>query len=160
MNNPDQKTKGSIMNKLQLGHVHLKVRNLQRSQHFYQSVFDLDLKEKIGNFVFLTGNHMHQTIALQALGDDLPPAPRRGVGLYHVAFEAGDKSIFATKFRLLGEMGIPVFPIDHVISWAMYFDDPDGNGMEIYTDTRYEVEGSSEWVGENRELTVEEILKW
>lgn len=160
MINPDQKTKRSDMNKLQLGHVHLKVRNLSRSLSFYKAVFDLTVTEQIGNFVFMTGNHMHHTIALQALGDDLPPAARTGVGLYHVAFEADDKSSFATKFRLLREMNIPVYPIDHVISWAMYFDDPDGNGLEIYTDTRNEEDGSHEWIGGNRELTIEEILKW
>lgn len=53
---------------------------------------------------------------------------------------------------------LEVYPVDHMISWAMYFSDPDGNGLEIYTDNRAAKEGRAAWHGENRPLSQETIL--
>ncbi len=145
---------------MKLGHVHIKVRNLEDSLEFYRGLFDLELTEGVGDrFAFLTGNEMHHTLALQALGGDAADAPPGSVGLFHIAFEAPSKTDFAQRYKQLQELGIEPYTIDHIISWAMYFDDPDGNGLEIYVDTRGDKEGAKSWKGHNRPLTEKQILE-
>ena len=142
-----------------LGHVHLKVRDLRRAIEFYTYYFDLAVVEQIGSqFVFLTGDDRHHELALQAVGHQAPAQHPYGVGLYHLAFEVPDKHTFAVAYKALRDDGIQVTAVDHVISWAMYFHDPDGNGLEIYCDTRDEPEGARYWTGENRPLDEEQIL--
>ncbi|HLH62122.1 MAG TPA: VOC family protein [Ktedonobacteraceae bacterium] len=142
-----------------IGHAHLKVRNLQRSIDFYTRFLGLRVTEQVGNaYVFLTGGAFHHEIALQNVGSNAPQPPSHGTGLYHVAFEVPDKRSFAAAYRALKEAVIPVAPVDHYISWAMYFDDPDGNGLEIYWDTRSEPGGRELWHGENISLPEEKIL--
>jgi catechol 2,3-dioxygenase len=141
-----------------IGHAHLKVRDLDRAVEFYTRALNLSVNDTWGEqYVFLTGTHMHHEIALQAVGPDAPHPPERGVGLYHVAFEVPDKASFAAAVRHLREMGIKVGIVDHVgISWAMYFSDPDGNGLEIYWDTR-EGDMSRKWLG-NRAIPDSELF--
>ena len=145
--------------KTKIGHAHLKVRDLQRSIDFYTRFFALDVKEVVGNhYAFLTGGAVHHEIALQNVGSDAPNPPARGTGLYHIAFEVPDQRSFALAYRTLREAGIVVLAVDHFISWAMYFDDPDGNGLEIYWDTRNEPGGRALWHGENAPIDDETIL--
>ena len=117
-----------------LGHVHLKVRDVERAVAFYTDVFDLDVNDRHGPFVFLTfGDHYHD-VALQEGGSDAA-GPERGVGLYHTAFEVENGDALGRIYETLDERGVRVDPIDHGISEALYFDDPDGNGLEAYRDT-------------------------
>jgi len=147
------------MYRTQIGHTHLKVRDLQRAVDFYTRFFDLKVIERIANhYVFLSGNKVHHEIALQNVGPHAPPPSPYGTGLYHVAFEVPDKKSFALAYKQLTEAGVPVVTVDHIISWAMYFDDPDGNGLEIYVDTRSERDGRELWHGENQALDEEIIL--
>ncbi len=142
-----------------IGHAHLKVRDLQRSIDFYNRFLGLDVTEVVGDhYAFLTAGAYHHEIALQNVGPDAPQPPARGIGLYHVAFEVPDKRSFALAYRSLLEAGITVFAVDHYISWAMYFDDPDGNGLEIYWDTRSEPGGRTLWHGDNAPLEDETLL--
>lgn len=144
---------------MKLGHVHLKVRDLEISVSFYRSLFGLEVTEEVGDhFAFMTGNEMHHQLALQARGPSAPAPDPGSVGLFHVAFEVPDKKTFAEKYRQLLDMQIRPYTIDHIISWAMYFNDPDGNGLEIYVDTRDEPEGSPSWKGANRPLEQDDIL--
>ncbi len=145
--------------KTKIGHAHLKVRDLERSIDFYKRFLAMDVTEVVGNhYAFLTGGAFHHEIALQNVGPDAPKPPDRGTGLYHVAFEVADKNSFALAFRALREAGISVLAVDHYISWAMYFDDPDGNGLEIYRDTRSEPGGHTLWHGDNAPLDDDTIL--
>src|SRR5436309_8665371 len=145
--------------KTQIGHAHLKVRDLQRSIDFYTRFLGLDVTEVVSNhYAFLTAGTYHHEIALQNVGLDAPQPAARGTGLYHVAFEVADKRSFALAYRALHEAGIPVVAVNHYISWAMYFDDPDGNGLEIYWDTRAEPGGRHLWHGDNAPLEDETIL--
>ena len=145
-----------------IGHVHLKVRDLDRAIEFYTRHFNLSVVERIGPYyAFLSGGEMHHEVALQNVGPQAPSAEARGVGLYHVAFEVPDARSFALAYRQLREDGVAVSLVDHVISWAMYFDDPDGNGLEIYWDTRQEPHGKPTWQGHNAPLypaQLDEIL--
>ncbi|MEM6280751.1 MAG: VOC family protein [Chloroflexota bacterium] len=137
-----------------IAHAHLKVRDVQRAEAFYTTYFDLTVTECVGqHFIFLSGGEFHHEIALQGLGTDAPDPNPYGVGLYHVAFEVPDKAAFAQAYRALRDGGVDAGAVDHVgISWAMYFNDPDGNGLEIYVDTRHEYEPGSLWLGRNRRL--------
>jgi catechol 2,3-dioxygenase len=141
-----------------IGHAHLKVRNLERALAFYTRFFDLDVVEQVGSYAFLSGGEFHHEIALQALGDHAPLASRGTVGLYHVAFEVPDARAFAQAYQALTEAGVAVGAVDHRISWAMYFNDPDGNGLEIYWDTRHLATGASLWHGANLPLSDETIF--
>lgn len=142
-----------------IGHAHLKVRDLDRSVAFYTRFLNLRETERVGNqYAFLTGGALHHEIALQHVGAAAPSPPERGTGLYHVAFEVPSAREFAAAYQALTGAGVPVAPVDHLISWAMYFDDPDGNGLEIYWDTRDRPEGATLWRGVNRPLEPEMIL--
>lgn len=142
-----------------IGHAHLKVRNLQRSIDFYTRFLALHVTEQVEDaYVFLTSGAFHHEIALQNVGPNAPHPPAHGTGLYHVAFEVPDERSFAAAYRALTEAGVAVATVDHYISWAMYFDDPDGNGLEIYWDTRGEAGGHQLWRGDNAPLLEETIL--
>jgi catechol 2,3-dioxygenase len=143
-----------------IGHAHLKVRNLDRAIDFYTRYLGLHLTERVeDSYAFLTTGAYHHEIALQQVGPNAPQPLAHGTGLYHVAFEVPDKHAFASAYKTLTEAGISVASVDHFISWAMYFDDPDGNGLEIYWDTRNEPEGRQLWYGENAPLESATILE-
>lgn len=145
--------------KTRIGHAHLKVRDLDRAIDFYTRLLKLGLVERVGDhYAFLSGGSFHHEIALQNVGPDAPQPPPHATGLYHVAFEVPDKLSFARALRSLLEAGLHVATVDHLISWAMYFDDPDGNGLEIYCDTRSEPNGRKLWQGINEPLDRDEIL--
>jgi len=131
-----------------LGHVHLKVRDLDRAVGFYTDVLDLGVTERIARFAFLSFGDHHHDIALQEVPPDAP-GPSTGVGLYHAAFEVPDEDALRTVHERLQARDIPVSPVDHGISRALYFDDPAGNGLEVYRDTRAERDRET-WGGENR----------
>jgi catechol 2,3-dioxygenase len=131
-----------------VGHVHLKVRDLDRSVDFYQSMLELDVTERNEPFAFLTFGARHHDVALQGVGEEAAP-PGGGVGLYHTAFEVESESALAAVYDRLVDRDVPVSPVDHCISKALYFDDPDGNGVEVSLDTRAERE-QYEWDGVNR----------
>ncbi len=94
----------------------------------------------------------------RAVGTNVPQLHPYGTGLYHLAFEVPDRRSFALAYQALTEGGIHVAPVDHLISSAMYFDDPDDNGLEIYRDTRNEPGGQKLWRGQNVELSPEKVL--
>ncbi|WP_224332615.1 VOC family protein [Haloprofundus halobius] len=131
-----------------LGHVHLKVRELDRAVDFYSSLLGLDVTERHVNYAFLSFGSHHHDLALQALGDDAAD-PGPGVGLYHSAWEVETPAELRATYETLDERGVSVAPVDHGISKALYFDDPDGNGVEVYLDTR-EANDQDEWDGRNR----------
>jgi catechol 2,3-dioxygenase len=109
-------------------------------------------------YAFLTSGDLHHEIALQNVGPNAPQPHSCSTGLYHVAFEVPDRASLALAYRNLTEAGVPVATVDHLISWAIYFSDPDGNGLEIYWDTRGEPGGQQLWRGRNVPLSEEKIL--
>lgn len=138
-----------------LGHVHLKVRDLDRAVAFYEDVFDLEIAETEGRFAFLSWGEHHHDVALQAVGADAPDAGR-GVGLYHAAIEVDTEANLGDVYDALCERGVPSTPVDHGISKALYFSDPAGNGLEAYVDTREERD-RSEWDSQNRRFDPAEL---
>jgi catechol 2,3-dioxygenase len=131
-----------------LGHVHLKVRDLERAVEFYGDTLDLSVGDRFGNFAFLSFGDHHHDLALQAVPTDDPAPGGRTVGLYHSAWEVPDEAALRATHERLQSRGVAVTPVDHRISLALYFDDPDGNGVEVYLDTR-ERNDREAWAGEN-----------
>lgn len=138
-----------------LGHVHLKVRDLDRSIDFYRDVLDIEVNERHANFAFMSFGDHHHDLALQALGEAADP-PGEGVGLYHAAFEVPTREALRATHERLVERDVAVTPVDHGISLALYFDDPDGNGLEVYLDTRERRE-RPEWRGRNERFDPTEL---
>jgi catechol 2,3-dioxygenase len=139
----------------ELGHVHLKVRDLDRSIAFYTDVLGLGVAERVGSYAFLTFGDHHHDLALQAVADG-SARPGPGVGLYHSAWEVDTPAALRDTHERLRARDVPVAPVDHGISKALYFDDPDGNGVEVYLDTR-EARGRETWGGENERFEPAEL---
>jgi len=120
-----------------LGHAVLKVRNLERSEQFYHGVLGMPVAarhETMPMTFFTLGNH--HDLAILAVGDDAPDAPRNAPGLYHIALKVGDTldELRAVKEHL-EQRGVKIdATIDHTVSQSLYLRDPDGNGVELYID--------------------------
>ena len=122
---------------MSIGHVHLKVTDLDRSIAFYRDVIGLDVTQHYGNqAAFLSAGGYHHHVGLNMwFSENGPRAPRRSPGLFHVAFLYPDRPALAQAFRTVLEAGIEIEgAADHGVSEAIYFSDPDGNGIEIYRD--------------------------
>lgn len=135
---------------IHLGHVHLKVTDIERSIDFYTDVLDFEVSERVDRFAFLTLGSHHHDLALQAVGTHARGRRVVGpaVGLYHVAFEVATDDRLTAVYRRLERREVAVSPVDHGISLALYFDDPDGNGVEVYRDVREERD-RWQWGGRN-----------
>jgi catechol 2,3-dioxygenase len=146
---------------MKIGHVHLKVKDLGRSARFYEEFLDMKERERIGNrFIFLSGTDVHHEVALQEVGEGAKSPGRYDVGLFHTAFEVPDRKALALAYKKLKDNDIPVLAVDHRISWAIYFFDPDGNGLEIYWDARNQKDGTLLWEGRDRPLSEAKLLSF
>ena len=120
-----------------LGHVVLKVRNLERSVPFYRDVLGLTEVARIGaSMVFFSIAGNHHDVALQRVGDDAPDPPGRAPGLAHVALKIGNdlSALRDAKAHLTAHKVEIVRMRDHDVSQSIYFNDPDGNMLEVFVD--------------------------
>lgn len=120
-----------------IGHVHLKVADLQRALAFYQGLLGFELTTMYGNqAAFISAGGYHHHIGLNTWhSEGMPPASREGVGLYHTAIVYPERRDLAAIFKRLREANYPLTGAsDHGVSEALYLDDPDGNGVELYWD--------------------------
>ncbi len=120
-----------------IGHVHLKVADLDRALAFYHDVLGFDVTRRLGNgAAFLSAGGYHHHIGLNTWESRGGSAPPPGTtGLYHVAIRYPDRRSLADALRRLDEAGIPLDgAADHGVSEALYLHDPDGNGIELYRD--------------------------
>ena len=120
-----------------VGHVHLRVSDLERSIVFYRDAMGFDLVERWGSqAAFLSAGGYHHHVGLntwESAGG--PPAPRGSAGLYHVAFRYPSRRALAQALRRLIDHEVPIEGAsDHGPSEAIYLSDPDGNGIEVYRD--------------------------
>lgn len=154
MTDTDPSTGDGASGGFHLGHVHLRVRDVDRALSFYREVFGLAVTERHGRYAFLSWGDHHHDVALQGVGEDAD-GPGPGVGLYHAAVEADSLDRLTGVYERLRERDVDVSPVDHGISKALYFSDPDGNGLELYVDTRDD--GPDEWDGRNRRFDPESL---
>lgn len=120
-----------------IGHVHLKVSDLERSVAFYRDVIGLEVMQRYGlGAAFLSAGGYHHHIGLntwESKGGSRPP--HGTTGLYHTAFLFPDRASLGAALKRAVQVGIPIEgAADHGVSEAIYFSDPDGNGIEIYRD--------------------------
>lgn len=122
---------------VRIGHVHLKVGDLDRAIAFYTHVIGLEVTQRYGaQAAFLASGGYHHHIGLntwESLGGSAPPPGH--TGLYHTAFLVPDRPALAAVLRRIIAAGITLDgAADHGVSEAIYLRDPDGNGVEVYRD--------------------------
>src|SRR5215212_2014414 len=120
-----------------IGHVHLKVANIERSLGFYRDLLGFEVTQWYGeDAVFLSAGGYHHHIGLNTwAGRNVPPAPRRAAGLFHLAILYPERRELAKALRSLIDAGYPLDGAsDHGVSEALYLSDPDDNGVELYCD--------------------------
>jgi catechol 2,3-dioxygenase len=123
--------------RVDIGHVHLKVADLERALAFYHGVLGLAVTQRMGDTAaFLSAGGYHHHIALntwESAGGQAPPPG--STGLYHLAIRYPDRAALADALRRLDRAGVPLDgAADHGVSEALYLRDPDGNGVELYWD--------------------------
>jgi catechol 2,3-dioxygenase len=120
-----------------IGHVHLKVADIDRAIGFYRDVLGFDLMQRVGDqaaFLSAGGYHHHIGLNTWESKGGSPPPPGT-TGLYHVAVRYPSRAALADALKRLVENKIPISGAsDHGVSEAIYLNDPDGNGIELYRD--------------------------
>jgi len=121
---------------VRIGHVHLKVSDLQRSLDFYCGVLGFQLMARLPQAAFISAGGYHHHIGLNtwhSRGGSPPPAGT--TGLYHVAILYPNRAQLGDALRRLKDAGVELDGAsDHGVSEAIYLHDPDGNGIELYRD--------------------------
>jgi catechol 2,3-dioxygenase len=123
--------------RVDIGHVHLKVSDIDRALAFYCGVLGFELQQRLGDqaaFISAGGYHHHLGLNTWESRGGGPPPPRT-TGLYHAAIRYPDRRTLADALRRVLDAGIPIQGAsDHGVSEAIYLADPDGNGLELYRD--------------------------
>ncbi len=123
--------------RVDIGHVHLKVADLDRSLDFYCGVLGFELMQRMGSsaaFISAGGYHHHIGLNTWESEGGSPPPPG-STGLYHIAIRYPDRETLADALQRLRRGGITLDGAsDHGVSEALYLCDPDGNGVELYRD--------------------------
>jgi len=129
--------------RVRIGHVHLKVADLERALRFYCGVLGFEVTQRYGSqaaFVSAGGYHHHIGLNIWQSRGGPPPAPGT-TGLFHLAILYPTRADLATAVKRVLEHGVPLTGAsDHGVSEAIYLHDPDGNGIELYRDR-----DESEW---------------
>ena len=120
-----------------IGHVHLKVADLERSLDFYCGLLGFELTTRYGaDAAFISAGGYHHHIGLNVwYSKGAPAATKKGVGLFHTAILYPQRRDLAIMYKRLLDATYPLSgAADHGVSEALYLDDPDGNGVELYWD--------------------------
>jgi catechol 2,3-dioxygenase len=121
---------------IKIGHVHLKVADLDRALGFYCGILGFKLTQRMGGAAFIAAGNYHHHIGLNTWeSEGGPPPPRGTTGLYHLAILYPTRALLADALRRVIEAKIPLDGAsDHGVSEALYLRDPDENGVELYWD--------------------------
>ena len=126
----------SIHPAVRVGHIHLRVADLERSIAFYRDLMGFDLLFNMGTAAFLSAGGYHHHIGLntwESAGGEPPPPGH--TGLYHVAFVYPSRHELSAAISRLLEHGYEIdHGTDHAATVSVYLEDPDGNGVELYWD--------------------------
>jgi catechol 2,3-dioxygenase len=136
-----------------VGHVKIKVENLGLSLKFYQEALGFDILEQTASTAKLTTDGKTSILSLEQPANAIPKQ-RRTTGLYHFAILLPERTDLANIVIHLVNKGIKFGSSDHLVSEALYLNDPDGNGIEIYIDR---VPSEWSWKGEEVAMTVDPL---
>ncbi|MBV9988731.1 MAG: VOC family protein [Chitinophagaceae bacterium] len=147
-----------------IGHIHLKVADLQRALDFYQGLLGFELMQLYGTqAAFISAGGYHHHIGLNTwYSKDAKPAPVHAAGLFHTAILYPTRKDLATILKRLADARYPLTGAsDHGVSEALYLNDPDQNGVELYWDKPkeqwpYDAAGNLQMVTE--QLDLEDLL--
>jgi len=120
-----------------IGHVHLKVSNLEKSLDFYCGLLGFEIVARYGDqAAFISAGGYHHHIGLNTwYSKGMPPAAKEGVGLFHTAIVYPTRKDLAAIYQRLIDSHYPLSGAsDHGVSEALYLNDPDKNGVELYWD--------------------------
>jgi catechol 2,3-dioxygenase len=121
-----------------IGHVVIKVRDIERSKKFYTEVLGLQQMMELPQLkaaFFASNGRDHHELACFEVGADAAAAQPRQIGLAHIAFRLRDEDHLRAAYKEFKEKNVPiVFTVDHGITKSIYFRDPDGNQLEVYCD--------------------------
>jgi catechol 2,3-dioxygenase len=120
-----------------IGHVHLKVANIERALRFYRDILGFEVTQWYGeDAAFLSAGGYHHHIGLNTwMSKGGPPSPRGSTGLFHLAILYPERRDLAQALKWLFEADYSIDGAsDHGVSEALYLRDPDGNGVELYVD--------------------------
>ena len=133
----EQSLSSPIDPRVRIGHVHLKVADLERALEFYCGVLGFELQQRFGSqaaFISAGGYHHHIGLNTWESAGGSPPPPR-STGLYHLAILYPTRATLADALRRVLATGVELDgAADHGVSEALYLRDPDGNGVELYRD--------------------------
>ena len=155
----------SIPPQVRIGHIHLKVSDLERALTFYHDLLGFEVTMMYGKqAAFLSAGGYHHHIGLNTWhSEGLPNAPVNSVGLYHTAIAYPTRRDLALILKRLLVAGYPLTGAsDHGVSEAIYMNDPDGNGVELYWDkpkAQWPVEADGSLNMFTRALDVEDLLR-
>lgn len=147
-----------------IGHVHLKVADLDRALSFYQGLLGFQITQRYGDqAVFISAGGYHHHIGLNTwYSKNAPPAPQHSPGLFHTAILYAERRDLAVILKRLLDAGYPLTGAsDHGVSEALYLDDPDGNGVELYWDRprdEWPVDANGNLMMKTDRLDLEELL--
>ena len=148
-----------------IGHIHLKVADLERSVKFYRDVLGFEIMTRIGNqaaFLSAGGYHHHIGLNTWESANGNPP-PQGSTGLYHFAILVPNRKELAKVFKRLTDHNYPIEGAsDHGVSEALYLNDPDGNGIEIYADrprSKWPKDAKGDIEMFTKRLNIESLLK-
>lgn len=147
-----------------IGHIHLKVADLQRALDFYCGILGFELQQMYGTqAAFISAGGYHHHIGLNTwYSKDAPPAPVRSAGLFHTAILYPTRKDLAVAFKRLMDAKYQITGAsDHGVSEAIYLNDPDENGVELYWDKPkeqwpHDAQGKLQMVTEH--LDLEDLL--
>ena len=117
-----------------LGHVNIYVRNAERSQKWYEDILGLHTYDFVpGRAAFMAANREEShEVALMEVGENAPGVIDKQVGLNHMAWRMDSLDDLKEFYNRIKEKDVEITPRDHGISLGIYFNDPDGNGIEVY----------------------------
>ncbi len=150
-----------IPSQTRIGHVHLKVSDLDRACRFYCDLLGFEITQRYGaGAAFISAGGYHHHIGLNTwYTKNAPPAPGNTCGLFHTAILFHTRKDLAVALKRLLDADYPLTGVaDHGVSEAIYLDDPDGNGVELYWDRPRELwpfdeQGSIKMVTEPLNIT-------
>lgn len=150
--------------KTTIGHIHLTVSDIKRSLVFYQDILGFTVTQNVGEAVFLAAGDYHHTLGLNTWSTRSSQTPQEGqIGLYHFALLYPTRKDLAQVLKQLMQANYPLEgAADHGVSQSIYLKDPDGNGIELYTDkdkNEWPLDKQGKLTMHTKSLDIQSLLK-